>query len=73
MGVGSSKVEYEHCWFLMGCRIKRSPDESIGHHKARGVAKGFRQNSRINFFETFSPMAKASTIRVVLSLAMTVG
>ncbi|GKD00558.1 uncharacterized mitochondrial protein-like protein isoform X2, partial [Tanacetum coccineum] len=40
-------------------------------YKAIFVAKGFRQQPGIDFHETFSPFVKSTTIRAVLSLAVT--
>lgn len=37
------------------------------------MAKGFQQTPGIDYLETFSPVVKSSTIRVVLSLAVTYG
>ena len=54
-------------------RVKYNPDGSILKHKARLVAKGFLQNPGINYVETFSPVVKAPTIRVLFSLAVTFG
>lgn len=54
-------------------RIKRNVDGSIHRYKARLVAKGFHQTPGIDFFETFSPVVKASTIRVILGLAVSNG
>ncbi|KAL0561727.1 hypothetical protein IC582_002168 [Cucumis melo] len=51
-------------------RLKRHTDGSILRYKARMVAKGFHQHPGVDFFETFSPVIKASTIRVVLSIAV---
>lgn len=59
----------------MGCkwvlRIKQKADGSIDRYKAILVAKGFHQQPCIDFKETFSPVINPTTIRVVLSLAIT--
>ena len=34
------------------------------------VAKGFQQIEGVNYFETFSPVVKSATVRVILSLAV---
>ncbi|GKD12881.1 retrovirus-related pol polyprotein from transposon TNT 1-94 [Tanacetum coccineum] len=51
--------------------LKRDKNGVITHYKARFVAKGFRQQPCIDFHETFSPVVKSTTIRAVLSLAVT--
>ncbi|KAK9102913.1 hypothetical protein Sjap_020167 [Stephania japonica] len=53
--------------------IKRNSDGSINRYKARLVAKGFKQVPGIDFDEVYSPVVKAATIRVILSLAVQFG
>ena len=54
-------------------RIKRHVDGTIERYKARLVAKGFHQQFGVNYEETYSPVIKLTTVRTVLSIAISAG
>lgn len=51
-------------------KVNRKSDGSIEKFKARLVANGFHQQEGLDYTETFSLVVKHTTIRMVLSLAI---
>ena len=52
-------------WVL---RKKLKPDGSIDKFKARLVAKGFKQKAYLDFFDTFSPVTRITSIRLLIAI-----
>ncbi|GKA17967.1 retrotransposon protein, putative, ty1-copia subclass [Tanacetum coccineum] len=62
---------------VVGCKwifkLKQHPDGSIDKYKARVVARGFTQQYGVDYEDTFSPVVKPTTVRLILSLAVSRG
>jgi histone deacetylase 1/2 len=54
-------------------KVKKKADGTLDRYKAHLVAKGHKQRYGIDYEDTFSPMVKAATIRIVLSMAVSRG
>ena len=56
----------ENKWIF---KKKADADGNVTVYKARLVAKGFRQVQRVDYDETFSPVAMLKSVRIMLAIA----
>lgn len=50
-------------------KVKRDQNGAVSRYKARLVAQGFSQEHGLDYDETFSPVVRHSTVRIVLAFA----
>ncbi len=54
-------------------KIKHNVDGPVSRYKARLDAKGYAQTYGIDYEETYSPIAKMTTIKAIIAMAVTKG
>ncbi|KAK1615224.1 hypothetical protein QYE76_020741 [Lolium multiflorum] len=62
----NSRKAVENKWIF---KRKTDADGNVTVYKARLVAKGFRQIQGVDYDETFSPVAKLKSVRILLAIA----
>ncbi|KAL8126916.1 hypothetical protein AgCh_014006 [Apium graveolens] len=82
MSVELAALEANHTWSvepfppgkkIVECKwlykVEYLPNGAVDRYKALLVAKGFTQTAGLDYFETFAPVAKMATLRILLTLA----
>jgi hypothetical protein len=61
----------------IGCKwvykVKHNADGSVNKYKARLVAKGYAQTYGIDYEETYSPVAKMTIVKAIITMVATKG
>jgi hypothetical protein len=61
----------------IGCKwvykVKHNANGYVNKYKARLVAKGYAQTYGIDYEETYSPIARMTTVRVIIAMAIAKG
>ena len=81
----NSKIEsilQNHTWELVdlppGCKpleykwifkTKLKANESIDKYKARLVVKGYKQKEGLDYFDTYSPVTRITSIQILIAIA----
>jgi hypothetical protein len=62
---------------IIGCKwvykVKHNVDGFMSRYKARLVAKGYAQTYGIDYEETYSPVAKMTTVRAIIAMVTSKG
>jgi histone deacetylase 1/2 len=51
-------------------KTKHKADGSLDKYKARLIAQGFTQRYDVDYLDTYSPVVKPATVRLVLAISM---